>query len=75
MLLLNCNKGGNEMKKKVNYYKIGALVMLVVEILVAIWMDKGVAEENLWTWRLFVLLMMCIPINVIFICAKRKVKK
>ena len=60
--------------KRLNYYKIGALVMLIVEIAVAIWMDRGVAKEDLWIWRLYVLLMMCIPINVMYICKKRKVK-
>ena len=63
------------MKKKVNYYKIGALIMLLVEIGIAIWVDKGVAKENLLVWRLYVACIMFIPINVIFICTKRKVVK
>ena len=62
------------MKKKVNYYKIGALILLLVEIGIAIWVDKGVAKEDIWLWRLYVAMIMCIPINVMFICAKRKVR-
>lgn len=62
------------MKKKVNYYKIGALVLLLVEIGIAIWVDQGVAKEDLLVWRLYVACIMCIPINVMYICAKRKVK-
>lgn len=63
------------MKKKVNYYKIGALVLLLVEIGIAIWVDQGVAKEDLLVWRLYVACIMFIPINVMFICAKRKVYK
>lgn len=62
------------MKKKVNYFKIGALILLLVEIGIAIWVDKGVAKEDLNVWRLYVACIMCIPINVMFICTKRKVK-
>lgn len=63
------------MKKKVNYYKIGALIMMLVEIGIAIWVDQGVAKENLTVWRLYVACIMFIPINFMFICAKRTVKK
>ena len=60
--------------KKINYYKIGALILLLVEIAIVAWVDKGVVKENLLVWRLYVLIVMCIPINVMFICSKRKVK-
>lgn len=62
------------MKKKVNYYKIGALILTLVELGIAIWVDKGVTKENLLVWRLYVAMIMCIPINVMFIGAKRVVK-
>lgn len=65
------------MKKKVNYFKIGALILTLVELGIAIWVDKGVAKEELTVWRLYVAMIMCIPINIMFICTKqtRKVKK
>lgn len=63
------------MKKRVNYFKIGALVMMLVEIGIAIWAEKGVVKENLLAWRLYVACIMCIPINFMFICAKRQVRK
>lgn len=62
------------MKKKVNWYKIGALILLLVEIGIAFRIDQAVAKENITIWRLYVAIIMCIPINVIFICAKRGVK-
>lgn len=63
------------MKKKVNYFKIGALVMLLVEIGIAFRVDQAIAKENIMAWRLYVAMIMCIPINVMFICTKRKVAK
>ena len=63
------------MKKKINYYKIGALILTLVEIGIAIWVDRGFSKEDIWTWRLYVAMIMCIPINIMFICAKRGVKK
>ena len=65
------------MKKKLNYYKIGALILMLVEIGIAVWVDKGVAKENLLVWRLYVACIMFIPVNVMFICSKqtRKVVK
>lgn len=64
------------MKKKINYYKIVALIFLLLEIAIVIWVDKGFNKEDLWVWRAYVACVMFIPINVMFICAKqtRKVK-
>ena len=62
------------MKKKVNYYKIGALVLLLVEIGIAVWVDRGIPKKDIWVWRLYVACIMCIPINVMYICTKRKVE-
>ncbi len=59
------------MKKKVNYYKVGALVLMLIEMTIAMVIDKDLVKENLNAWRLYVAMIMCIPINVIFICAKR----
>ena len=63
------------MKKKVNYYKIGALMLMLVEIWIAFCIDKDLVKQDLNTWRLYVACIMFIPINVIFIGAKRSVKK
>lgn len=63
------------MKKKLNYFKIGALIMLLVEIGIAIWVDKGIEQESLLVWRLYVACIMFIPVNFIFICTKKKVVK
>ena len=65
------------MKKKVNYYKIGALILMLMEIGIAVWVDRGVAKEDLMIWRLYVACIMFIPINFMFICTKqtRRVKK
>lgn len=58
-------------KRKVNYYKIGALIMMLAEIGIAFWVDQGVAKEDLMIWRLYVGCIMFIPINFMFICTKQ----
>ena len=59
------------MKKKLNYFKIGALILMLVEIGIVIWVDKGVAKEDLMIWRLYVACVMFIPINFMFIFTKQ----
>ena len=63
--------------KKVNYYKIGALILMMVELGIAIFIDKQAVKTDLNTWRLYVACIMFIPVNVMFIGAKqtRKVKR
>lgn len=72
MLYWYRNRGGNEMKKKVNYYKIGALVFLLIEIWMLIFINKEAVKESINLWRLYVACIMFIPVNVIFICIKQK---
>ena len=59
------------MKKKVNWYKIGALVLMLVELWIAFCIDKTEVKENLNAWRLYVACVMLIPVNVAFICTKQ----
>lgn len=59
------------MKKKVNYYKIGALVLLLVELGIAFRVDQAVAKESITIWRLYIAMVMCIPVNIMFICTKQ----
>lgn len=65
------------MKKKLNYCKVGVLVMMLVQIGLLIWVDKDLVKTNLNVWRLCIASVMFIPIDVIYICTKqtRKVKK
>lgn len=63
------------MKKRLNWFKVVALVLLVAEIAIAFKVDKAVAKENIMAWRLYVAMIMFIPINVMIICTKRKVVK
>lgn len=62
------------MKKKVNYYKIGALVLMMVEIWIAFFIDKDLVKSDINAWRLYCACIMFIPINVMIIGAKRVVK-
>lgn len=64
------------MKKKVNYYKIGVLVMMLVQIGLLIWVDKDLVKADINVWRLCILSIMFIPIDVMYICTKqtRRVK-
>lgn len=65
------------MRKKVNYYKIGALILMMVELGIAIFIDKEAVRADLNTWRLYVACILFIPVNIVFICTKqtRRVKK
>lgn len=62
------------MKKKVNFYKIGALILMLIEIGIALWVDKDAMKTDITLWRLYVACVMFIPINVIFICIKQRKK-
>lgn len=59
------------MKKKLNYWKILALILLIIEIGFVVWVDKEKVKENLIAWRLYAGCIMCIPVNIMFIYAKR----
>ena len=63
--------------KKVNYLKIVALILLIIEIMIVIFIDKDLVKNNLETWRLYVMCIWFIPINIIFIAIKqtRKIKR
>jgi len=62
------------MKKKVNYYKIGALILMMVEIGIALFIDRDLVKSDITTWRLYCACILFIPVNVMFIGAKRVVK-
>lgn len=59
-------------KKRVNWLKVSALILMIVEIGIAMWVDKDMVRNNITAWRLYCCMLMCIPINVIIIGAKRK---
>lgn len=62
------------MKKKVNCYKVGALVLMLIEVGIMLFTKKETLQ-NLNTWRLYLACIMCIPINIMFICTKKGVNK
>lgn len=62
------------MKKKINYYKIVALILLLAEIWILIFINKDAVKEDLNLWRLYIACIMFIPVNIIFIGIKRKVR-
>ena len=61
--------------KKVNWFKVIALILLIVEVIIATVIDKNAIKENLNLWRLYVACVMFIPVNVIFISIKQKRRK
>lgn len=63
-------------KGKTNYYKIGALILMLIELYIAFVVDKELVKSSLNAWRLYIVCIMFIPINFMFICTKqtRKVK-
>jgi len=59
------------MKRRVNLYKIRSLVSLIIDIIVVVWVNTGVKKAELFTWILFEIFVMMIPINIMFICRKK----
>jgi len=59
------------MKRRVNLYKIRSLVSLIIDIIVVVWVNTGVKKAKLFTWILFEIFVMMIPINIMFICRKK----
>lgn len=62
------------MKKRINWFKIIALILTIIEIYIAFCLDKNLIKANINTWRLYIACIMCIPMNVIFICTKKEAK-
>lgn len=62
------------MKKRVNYYKVVALVLMVVEIYIAFSVDKELVRNNINAWRLYSMCVYFIPINAMIIGTKRTIK-
>lgn len=60
------------MKKKLNIYKIIALVLLIIELGIAFFIDKDLVKQDINSWRLYILCIAFIPVNIIFIGIKQK---
>ena len=63
------------MKKRINWFKIIILILTIIEVIILFTTDRNAIKTNLNTWRLYCICIMFIPINVMIIGAKRKVKK
>jgi len=60
------------MRKRINWGKIIALVLMLIEIYIAFAIDKDLVRSNITTWRLYCMCIMFIPINLIYIGIKRR---
>ena len=58
--------------KKVNWLKVVALILMIVEIVILFAIDKNAIKENINLWRLYVACIMFIPVNIVFIGTKRR---
>ena len=58
--------------KKVNWFKVVALILMIVEIVILFAIDKNAIKENINLWRLYVVCIMFIPVNIVFIGTKRR---
>lgn len=63
------------MKKRINWFKIIILILMIIEIIIAITTDRNAIKKDINTWRLYCICILFIPINVMIIGAKRRVKK
>ena len=61
--------------KKINWFKIACLILMIVELIIAFGIDKNLVKENITAWRLYILCIMFIPINVMIIGIKRRIKR
>ena len=58
------------MKKRINWFKVVALILMLIEIYIAFAIDKTLVKTDITTWRLYCMCIMFIPINLIYICIK-----
>lgn len=63
------------MKKRINWFKIIILILTIIEVIIMFTTDRNAIKTNLNTWRLYCTCVMFIPINIMIIGTKRKVKK
>ena len=61
--------------KKINWFKIACLILMIVELIIAFGIDKNLVKENITAWRLYIICIMFIPINVMIIGTKRRIKR
>ena len=61
--------------KKINWFKIACLILMIVELIIAFGIDKNLVKENITAWRLYIICIMFIPVNVIIIGTKRRIKR
>lgn len=59
-------------KKRVNWLKIIALILTIIEICIVLSISKEEIEASLNIWRLNLLCIICIIFNVVFIFTKKK---
>lgn len=59
------------MKKRINWLKIIALILTIIEILIAFKIGKLV-KGDLTLWRIYTACILFIPINVMIIFTKRR---
>ena len=61
--------------KKINWFKIACLILMIVELIIAFGIDKNLVKENITAWRLYIICIMFIPVNVMIIGTKRRIKR
>ena len=66
-----CKTMLKKVRRNINWLKIIALILMIIEIIVAIRIDKNCIEGNLNLWRLYTGCILFIPVNVMIIFAKR----
>ena len=60
------------MRKRINWFKVIALILMLIEICIAFAIDKDLVKANMTAWRLYCMCVMFIPINLIYILIKRR---
>ena len=58
--------------KRVNWLKVVLLILTVIEIIALAIVDKEMVKTSIRLWRLCILMIGCIFINVLYIGAKRR---
>lgn len=58
------------MKKRINWLKIIALILTIIELLIVLCMDHQMIQESLNAWRLYTCCVLFIIMNTLFICTK-----
>lgn len=57
-------------KKRVNWFKVGSLILLIIEFVLVVTANKDLLDTNINYWRLYITMIMFMLFNLSYILNK-----